>query len=793
VLLPALALIYAIAVHRFILFFPLTFVLLSILMLLLLYKQKRKGSLIIASVFIVALIYCFIRHPTTLETPPIGRGIHIKGTIADLPEMKDGRLLFTLRDVFLNGKGIKGMLSLSMDTHRRPILLRSGEIVDAIASLKGVSTSRNPGIYSHDLREDGIVGWGSVSEIKVIGSDDALIHRINRTRQELGGIIDNSLSPDAASFLKAIIIGLRRGIREDIINDFNSTGLGHLLSISGTHFGLLAFIIFKSARTVIRAIPLRILNRLTLYLSLTQINVLLTMPFLIFYLGISGASIPSVRSFIMVSIYMIALFIGRGTQWLNSLSISAIIILLWSPSALFDVSFQLSFLAVLSIGLALERMKVDEHEMNIIKRSFKKMKTAWFITTSAVVGTAPLIILYFKQLPLISPVTNLIITPLVCFMILPIGFISSLIAIVLGMPSLPFGHIIDSLTKTTLNTISLFADIPYVNIHLPDPSFIMIVLYLASMLLIVTTRDRWRVFPALVVILFFLLRAYIPTHEMRIAFLDVNQGDSSVIELPDGKVMLIDGGPESNDSGRRIVAPYLWSRGINRIDVVVLTHPHPDHYGGLIYILDSMDVKEVWWNGRFIAGSEPFFNRLSEKGILLRIPRRGDSFKGKDYKITVLHPYDSFYSDSQRGYFSNENNDSLVLKIESGDTSLLFTGDIEIEAEEDLLYLGSILKSDIIKVPHHGGRTSSSEEFIAAVNPSIAIISVGRYNPYNHPHNETINRYLSRHVRLYRTDNDGAVIVTIDDNRYSITTYEERRFKKVSSLYDEVRNIALIL
>ena len=158
----------------------------------------------------------------------------------------------------------------------------------------------------------------------------------------------------------------------------------------------------------------------------------------------------------------------------------------------------------------------------------------------------------------------------------------------------------------------------------------------------------------------------------------------------------------------------------------------------------------------------------------------------------MFHPYDEFYADSPRGEFSSQNSASLVLKIESDDISVLFTGDIEEEAEENLVYLGKWLESDIIKVPHHGGRTSSSAEFLKWVSPQIAVVSAGRNNPFNHPHEETIERYKNAGVRFLRTDKDGAITITSKDSSYEVKTYWDSRLKRVNKWKDEINNLRLL-
>jgi len=337
------------------------------------------------------------------------------------------------------------------------------------------------------------------------------------------------------------------------------------------------------------------------------------------------------------------------------------------------------------------------------------------------------------------------------------------------------------------------------------------VLYYVSLIFMFTSSGRQTVkkIPLVLILCVYLIIPYFQNSKSSITFLDVGQGDSAVVNLPDGKVMLIDGGKYEPDMGRAVIAPYLWSRGIRSIDYLVLTHPHPDHYGGLIYIIDNFRIGEVWLNGKGAGGAEKFFQEIVEKNINFRILRRGDVLEAEKYTIRVFHPYDEFFADSERGDFSNENSGSLVLKYESGDVSVLFTGDIETEAEESLLPLAKWLRSAIVKVPHHGGRTSSSSGFLEAVDPRVAVISLGKNNPYGHPHAETIEGLKAAGAEIYRTDIDGAVTITLNDYpfsvraglkpafandrlSYKVQTYWDTEFKKVTTWRDEVRNLRLL-
>ncbi len=546
------------------------------------------------------------------------------------------------------------------------------------------------------------------------------------------------------------------------------------------------------------------------------------------------------------------------------MSIAAVLILLWQPSALFELSFQLSFLAVLSIGYVLE--KYTEYKSQIIplhsplikgdvgglhnsdhryliNKAIEKVKTVILITIAAVLGTAPLVAVYFNQFPLISPITNLIITPLVCFIVLPLGFFTGFTALMFNMTSMPLSGLTDAVTHFALRLIKIFSHIPYATLHIHNPSIVIILLYYISLMLLVknifhprpdlsTSRFRpppsrrrgdWNVadenssflggrkaplrqrpytgrvlrgggrfLPIVLVLCIYIITPYLSGNDLRITFLDVGQGDASFVELPDRKIMLIDGGTRDPDMGRRVIAPYLWSKGIKRVDYIVLSHPHLDHFGGLIYIMNNFDIGEIWLNGRVTFEAVELFQEIKRSKIPYKILRRGDVLEFDKYRVYFFHPYDEFYANSPRGEYSSENSDSLVFKIEAGDASILFTGDIEVEADENLLYLGNWLKSDVLKAPHHGGRTSNSMGFIQLVSPQIAVVSVGKNNIFHHPHKEALKRYEDAGVRIFRTEMDGAVAIISRDESYEIETYQDSMFKKVANWQDEIRNLKLL-
>jgi len=829
----AISLILGIASFHFFHVFPISIIIccIAISVLLFIRQKNTKKILLITVIFVSGFFYSFIRQETFPEIRFPDKEVSVEGNVIDVPEISNGKIRFTIDQVSVEGKEITGKIKLYLSersTANKDFMPASGKRIDAVTKLRGPDVLHNPGLHSYDLKRDGIAAFGYTREIRVIGENKNLWSWIQNRRHLLGKVLDNSLSAENAALHKAIILGLTGGINQGMRDAFSATGLAHILSISGTHFGLLAFMIFQLIKTLVKYLPENIFKRMTLHITPSQIAVLTTLPVLVFYALISGMSTPAVRSLIMIIIYMLAIFLGRRGQWLNSLSIAAFIILLYKPAAIFDLSFQLSFMAVLSIGFVAGEKTEDRgqtsekkgqgsrvrgqktKDRHLIKIMFDKLQTAVLMTIAAVLGTAPIVALIFKQFPLISPITNLIVTPFICFVVLPLGFFTSFSAFIFQTTSIPFKGLTDMVTHFALQLINFISQIPYSSLHVPGPSFVMIVLYYLSLIFLLKSSARravWRLLPLALVICFYLISPYLSNNAFRITFLDIGQGDSSIVELPDKKVMLIDGGMHEPDMGKAVIAPYLWSRGLRNIDYLVLTHPHPDHYGGLIYIMENFKIGEIWLNGRKTFESEIFFQKIKEKKIQYKVLKRGDVLETDKYKIYVFHPYDEFFADSPRGAFSNHNSSSLVLKFESDNASILFTGDIETEAEESLLPLGTWLKSDIIKVPHHGGRTSSSAGFLKAVSPQTAVVSAGKNNSFNHPHKETIERYRSAGTRIYRTDVDGAVTITLsnagnagsglkpdppEEAPYEIKTYWDTEFTKVTGWRDEIRNLRLL-
>ena len=606
-------------------------------------------------------------------------------------------------------------------------------------------------------------------------------------RERLHEYLTVHIGGDSGAFISAITTGTRTTISEELKDAFGATGLTHILSISGTHFGFFATLLFGMFRIMITMMPYRVLQRLTLYVSPSHAAALASLPFVCSYLLISGASFPTVRSFIMILIFIVGILIGRKGFWFNSLLIAAIIICVWEPSAIFSVSFQLSFLAVFIIGLFLEEKRKDSSAHGRFSKVLLFMKESLLLSLTVSLGTAPLVAYYFHYLSVISPVSNLIITPLIGFILVPLSLFSGFVFICTGY--YPIHTILVLATEQVLKGIRFFALIPLAEIKIPAfPLFVVIAFYTALALYAAYVLSRKGspdetpftpiqfIIPAFLCISLFVYFAFLLSERsgLTATFLDVGQGDASIIETTDRKTIIIDTGR----TGREVES-YLRFLGKRSIDVLIITHADTDHSGGAPPILRRFKVKELWDSGLLT-----YHEHLLESTIH-RSLTRGDEARREGFMIQILHPYEGFYSSDSRA--SEGNDDSLVVKIMGKKCSILYTADVAEEAEEDMLHLGDVLKSDVLKVSHHGSRVSTHEDFLKAVSPVIAVISAGRDNPFGHPHGDTLRRLED--VRIYRTDTDGAIKLTEGETGFEVKTYRDFAFEEVRTLSGEWRNL----
>ncbi|VAX32052.1 DNA internalization-related competence protein ComEC/Rec2 [hydrothermal vent metagenome] len=720
-------------------FFPMAALFLFSLLIAALYKNNGRHAFIYAAIVLVAFSYAQGRYDPAGTEADGSRITHsfktrqpqpFSGVVSGLPVTTERGYI---QEIQLRYPETRQKTFLSAD---RPLI--PGSLLQGFAYMSTKGPRINPGSRNREpvmfLKTDGTL---------LLSRDDSIQWLPQRMRWRLYNYFRSNFSPDAASLLSAIVIGHRENSSNMLYAAYARTGLAHLMSISGTHFALFTLLTFFLIRYSARWLPYRWLVRLTARLSLDEIAALLTFPLILLYLLLSGGRIPAMRSFLMINIFLLGLLIGRKGQWLNSLLLAAAVILFLDPQSLKTISFQLSFLAVFFIGITLESFE-GHVQQERFKPALQKFMRLILVTAGALIGTSPLVLYYFHTISTISMPANLIFTPVICFSILPAGVFGGMFYLVTGY--FPLNGMLQVMVDIVNSSVSYISGIG--NTTLFIGAFPAITLFFIYPAIYFALGKRWRWFilsttalAATVILTFVSLDRTLP----KVTFLDVAQGDAAVIESSDGRTIVVDTGY----TGRE-VKDFLRYKGINEVDALVITHADKDHSGGLWNLLRSTTVKEVWDNGLL-----RYSPQLGEE-ILHREIEAGDILTSGESGFLALHPRKGYYTISA----AEDNNYSLVLRFQDRDLKVMFTGDIEADAEESLVELKKYLPGDVLKVAHHGSKTSSTRDFLDSVNPKAAIISVGAGNTYGHPHRAALQRLSG--FNLFRTDLSGAIRVEKD-------------------------------
>jgi len=618
----------------------------------------------------------------------------------------------------------------------------------------------------------------SAAEVVLIRGGVAfpLQNLMDRLATDLGKRIGLLLPCEEGAVLRALLLGESRLVPESTRELYARTGVNHILSISGFHVGVVGtfffFLVFCTARCS---------EFLLLHVNLRRTILVLTLPVLLFYLLLTGGAPATVRSVIMISACIAAVLLQRESDPIHSLMLAALLILGWSPPALFDISFQLSFLALWGI-LALTPLFMQPFQ-NMKGGMAHKFLLFLMVSLAATAATLIPVAGYFHTPTLTGLPANIFIIPLMGY-----G------GVVLGVSSLPFLHFLPSVAGFLLmlagfmvylsgKILSCLAAIPLLPVWGGSRfDLLLLVVFLLSMTFLV--RRMRIICCCLTIAAFFLIRiapAESFSGKLRLDFFSVGQGEASLITFPDGKTMLVDGGGSLRegglDPGERLLAPAFWLRGIDRLDYMVLSHTHPDHLNGLLFLARNFPVGEFWESGIHDGNREYLALKkiLKEKGVPVR--RIDGSSQPIVIGGVIIEPLFPRKTLAVAGTASGGtlNDESLVFRLRLGEFSILFTGDIGQETENWLAEKTSKLRCTVLKASHHGSRTSSSERFLAATSPGCVLISAGYDNRFRLPATETLRRFQRRGLPIYRTDLDGTITVTLEEGRWSVVTFRGDR------------------
>ncbi|EKD21855.1 MAG: hypothetical protein ACD_87C00304G0003 [uncultured bacterium] len=829
--------------------FVLAFVLLVILLVSIKTRRRSQFPLLLFSFFLVGILEMNVYlYPHTgkddIKNFIMSEKVTVEGMICDNPQVSPDRteLVVSSSRVLRNGEYLpaSGRLLLSI---RESCRFHYGDAIRFTSRLRLPHNFGNPGGFDYEryLRFKGMLVRGFVNDasgIVVLRSEtgNPIRTRLESFRDRVRKSIQEAAPDTEGKIIQAMILGDQKEIPKDTMDKFSRTGTIHIIAISGFNIGIVAvFSIF-----VLRLF-LKSSEYLLLRWNMATMTTFFAILVVILYTFIAGSGISVVRASIMVVLFMVAILINRERDLYNTLALAAFLILLVSPASLFDISFQLSFAAVASLLFLMPRLTAllptfpSADFLSMTRRewllyNFKKALRAlilfFFASLSATLGTLPLIILYFNRLSLITLAANLLVVPVLGIIAIPFCLL-----IVLAVPiSSTLTHFIvrisELLVRISLSIVDELAALPWSSVYVATPTILEIGAFYLLLIslgfwLDASRSKRERLSPrraALVwkIILAFLLFFFIldglllhlrGLHQgmLAVTAVDVGQGSATLIRFPGGKRMLVDGGgffDDSFDVGKYVLAPFLWHEKINRIDTVVLTHPHPDHLGGLLFILENFQVREVWTNGDewdsplYLSFLQSVRDRgiplkvLSDKtpptelsGVRIRIlyppggantlPAASPSLAPADTEIMDTgHPNIPFLPVKKRSRLSDEMNDrSLVMQLSFGKRTFFLPGDISETAERHLVQSTVDLRSDVLFVPHHGGFRSSTAPFLEKVNPLIAIVSCGKDNVFRLPHPDVIRRYERLQSRIYRTDRDGAITISTNGDDLRIHTF----------------------
>lgn len=705
------------------------------------------------------------------------------GRIDEVLGRTDGFALFTLdRVTIIQGgqeAGLEGRLRLKIRGEHPS--LAPGDKVRVEARIRPPTGFMNPGGFDYGayLYRRGISAVASVSRpdrLALLETGRPSIRRgIEAARGRVRSAFLAALRPKTSPLLQALVIGDDSQISPAVRRAFMVSGTVHILSVSGSHLALVSLIIFGGVRFFLVRLPMGFYLRLQRRVTASQIAAVATGGVALGYTLLAGAELATVRSLIMLAIYLLAVLTGRERESLSAVGLAAILIGLFDPAAVFDVSFQLSFSAVLGLVLVAQRM-FPEPNGETISTPIEKLKRWWIAALAATVAanlaTLPLVAHHFNQIAWVGLFANFVVTPIIGGLLVPMGLLTAVWVLLGGGIAPLWAEMIHGVAEAAMGLVSFFESWPGAAVYVPSPPPILI--GLAYFVMVAAVTQAWRVRRIVVaaavfgiVLIAWSLSFFMPDGRLEVAFLDVGQGDAAVVRLPDGKSILIDGGVlvDRFDAGRLAVAPYLWDQGVRRIDLVVGTHMQADHLGGLGSILSEFPVGRVITNGE--RPEAEFYRRFAAaaaaKGVALDIPEKDELLlSGGGAEVRLLRPsWDRAVGENDR---------SLVLRLTYGEVSILFTGDIEGPAQRALVAGDYALGSTILKVPHHGSKSSLDPKFLTAVQPRIAVISVGPANPYGHPSAQTLEAYRLLGSRLYRTDRDGAVLMRTDGHTIEIQT-----------------------
>ena len=687
----------------------------------------------------------------------------VRGTVVSSPVVLRGAARFDV-DVAEADCGFRGRTTL----YGGPARAARGDRVRGLVQVGRPDRFDDPDIGDARVRETrrGVVRTGSAIDLRIVRRARGPLAWIDALRARTRERIEATFPDATAPLARALVLG-ETDLDATDDDAFRASGLAHLLAVSGTHLVLVVI----GAVAALRALLVRV-TPLSERFDVGRVAALAGIPFCWAYADFAGGSGSALRASWMLTAVFAARALCRRTTAARTLGLSLLAALAFDPLALFDVSFTLS--ACATAGLVAFSRPIGAALVARAPRLLHGPLKQVAVTLSATIPCAPVLATFAPSLPLGSVAANLLAVPLGEAAALPLCLLHALLS--------PFASaergcaLAASGALLGVRAIARgFGGLHALQLPVPAPTPWQTAALAFAFASLAWAPRRGGTLAALALAVAVLLeipaRAE-PHGVLRATFVDVGQGDAALVDLPDGSAMLIDGGGlvgSPLDVGRRVIAPLLRARRRDRLALVVLTHPHPDHFGGLDAGLAGVRVDEFWDTGQgeregVSGGYARVLERMRLQNTRIMRPEAicGPHVMG-GARVDVLAPCPSASVERP------PNDNSFVLRLAYGRRSLLFEGDAEREEEGDLVRrFGSGLRADVLKVGHHGSKTSSTPALLAAVSPEIAVVSCGVRNRYGHPFPATLASLAAAGARTHRTDRNGAVTVTTDGERLAI-------------------------
>jgi competence protein ComEC len=592
------------------------------------------------------------------------------------------------------------------------------------------------------------------------------------TRQRLSESVGR-WDATSAAIVTAVLIGDRSGLDEGLERRLQAAGTYHVIAISGGNIAILTVLILW----ILRIVRLQ-----------SRASAAVTIPLLLAYAWVVGPQSSVSRSTMMAVAYLLARMLDHRTDTVNALAVTVVAILCASPMSIADTGFVLTCGATLALVLGAQR-----YRWVVPRRAWLAAPVVLFLASlCAEIALVPVNVYVFSRVTFAGPVLNFMAVPLMT--VAQIAGMAALAAVPFHTSLAAAAGWVAHLASSGLVRSAAWAElVPGVSYRLPPPAPLTVVLYYLALGIWMLAATSWaqsgwlagrtvlvrRAAASVVAValLWILIEPVTVIGEaigrgqtLRVWFLDVGQGDSTLIQFPGGSSLLVDtgGGTAQFDLGARVIAPALWATGIRRLDTLAITHGDPDHIGGALSILHEFSPRAVW-DGVPVSAHAPTqaLRHLAEaNGLVWQTLQRGDRFRlgGVD-----LHVWNPPLPDWER--LDVRNDDSIVLEIRYGAVSIVLPGDIGRDVERMLATQFGPAGLRVLKAAHHGSGTSSSFEFLAALRPSLVVFSCGRDNPYGHPVPQVLSRVQQTGAAIFRTDRDGAISLETDGRDVTIRPY----------------------